>query len=147
MDPRADHKAERLALAAYLEEHKLKQTRQREVILDAFLDCRGHVSGEQLYQSIREAHPNVGYTTVYRTLKLFVDAGLAQERHFDDGVARYEIERAHHDHLVCTRCGKIIEFECALIEKRQREIAAEHGFKVERHRHELYGLCKSCRDD
>ena len=142
-----DHEVERSTLAAYLEEHNLKQTKQRDVILEAFLELGGHVTSEELYQKIRESHPNIGYTTVYRTLKLLVDAGLAQERHFDDGIARYEIEHEHHDHLVCTVCGKIIEFECPVIEKRQREIAAQHRFKVERHRHELYGRCKSCRDD
>ena len=75
------------------------------------------------------------------------DAGLATERHFDDGVTRYEIEHEHHDHLVCTRCGKIIEFECQMIEATQEKIAAKYGFRVLRHRHELYGHCKDCRDD
>lgn len=141
------HEAEREALARYLEDHSLKRTKQREVILDVFLNADGHVSSEDLYQKIRDVNPRIGYTTVYRTMKLLVDAGLAEERHFDDGVARYEVEHEHHDHLVCTSCGKIIEFESGLIERTQREIADKHGFLVMRHRHELYGLCSSCRDD
>ncbi len=141
------HEVERDALARYLENHHLKRTRQRDVILDAFLAAKGHVSSEDLYQSIRKKNPRIGYTTVYRTMKLFVEAGLAEERHFDDGVARYEVEQEHHDHLVCTKCGRIVEFESDLIEKTQTEIAAKYGFRVLRHRHELYGHCSNCRDD
>lgn len=141
------HEVEREALARYLEAHNLKRTRQRDVILDAFLAAKGHVSSEDLYQTIRKKNPRIGYTTVYRTMKLFVEAGLAEERHFDDGVARYEVEQDHHDHLVCTQCGKIVEFESDLIEKTQTEIAAKYGFRIVRHRHELYGHCSTCRDD
>ncbi len=138
---------EQKALARFLESNSLKHTKQREAILDAFLEAGGHVTGEDLYQSIRERYPHIGYTTVYRSLKLFVDAGLAEERHFDDGVTRYEIEHEHHDHLVCTRCGKILEFESAEIERAQKEIADNLGFTVLRHRHELYGYCSACRED
>ncbi len=139
------HEVERKALAAYLEEHNLKHTRQRDAILEVFLEAKGHVTAEDLYAAIRVDNPRIGYTTVYRTLKLLVDAGLAQERNFDDGVTRYEVEHEHHDHLVCTRCGKIVEFECEMIEKAQLEIAASYGFKVLRHRHELYGHCPDCQ--
>jgi Fur family ferric uptake transcriptional regulator len=138
------HEAERAALSAYLEEKNLKHTKQRDVILDAFLDARGHATSEELYRLVREVNSNIGYTTVYRTLKLLVDAGIAQERHFDDGIARYEIEHDHHDHLVCLECGKIAEFESPLIEATQEQIAAEHNFTLKRHRHELYGYCAHC---
>ncbi len=141
------HEVEREALARYLEQHNLKHTKQRDMILDTFLEAKGHVTSDQLYQSVRAEHPNIGYTTVYRTMKLLCDAGLAEEHHFEDGVTRYEIEHEHHDHLVCTRCGKIIEFECRSIEATQDRIAGEHGFVVLRHRHELYGHCSECRDD
>ena len=139
------HEIEKAALASYLEEHNLKHTRQRDLILDAFLDATGHITSEQLHQSIKERDPSIGYTTVYRTLKLLVDAGLAQERNFDDGITRYEIEHEHHDHLVCTKCGRIDEFECAMIEKTQTEIAETYGFQLLRHRHELYGICPECQ--
>ena len=141
------HEVERRTLARYLEEHNLKHTKQREAILDTFLQAKGHVTGEQLYQAVRNAHSNIGFTTVYRTMKLLCDAGLANERHFDDGITRYEIEHEHHDHLVCTKCGKIIEFECQMIETTQMEIAERYEFRVLRHRHELYGHCADCRDD
>lgn len=141
------HEVERQALARYLEDHNLKQTKQREAILDVFLGASGHVTSEDLFQRVRDSHPSIGYTTVYRTLKLLCDAGLAMERHFEDGVTRYEIEHEHHDHLVCTKCGKIVEFECQMIETAQNEIADRYGFRVLRHRHELYGHCANCRTD
>jgi Fur family ferric uptake transcriptional regulator len=140
------HEAELKALATYLEQNHLKQTRQRELILKAFLDSKRHVTSEELYQSVRADHPNVGYTTVYRTMKLLVEAGLATERNFDDGITRYEIEQEHHDHMVCIKCGKIQEFESEMIEDTQRRIAKEHGFQILRHRHELYGHCAACQE-
>jgi Fur family ferric uptake transcriptional regulator len=139
------HEVERAALARYLEEHNLKHTKQRDIILDAFLEAEKHVTSEELYQRVREVQPNIGYTTVYRTMKLLCEAGLAEERHFDDGVTRYEIEHEHHDHLVCVRCGRIIEFECQMIEATQDQIAAQYNFRVLRHRHELYGHCEDCQ--
>lgn len=138
------HEVEMRALAEYLEQHSLKHTKQRELVLSTFLEAKRHVSSEDLYKVVREAHPNVGYTTVYRTMKLLVEAGLATERHFDDGITRYEIEQEHHDHLVCIRCGKIQEFECDMIEQAQREIAVRYDFRILRHRHELYGHCSDC---
>ncbi len=139
------NEVEQKALASYLEDHHLKHTKQREAILDVFLEVKGHITAEALFQSVREQHQSVGFTTVYRTMKLLCDAGLAIERHFDDGVARYEIEHEHHDHLVCTRCGKIVEFECAMIEQAQDEIGKRYGFRLLRHRHELYGHCPDCQ--
>jgi Fur family ferric uptake transcriptional regulator len=139
------NEVEQKALASYLEDHNLKHTKQREAILDVFLEVKGHITAEELFNRVRELHPSIGFTTVYRTMKLLCDAGLAIERHFDDGVARYEIEHEHHDHLVCTRCGKIVEFECAMIERAQEEIGKRYGFRLLRHRHELYGHCPDCQ--
>ena len=141
------HEIERKALARYLDEHKLKNTKQRDAIVDEFLEIRGHITSEDLHARVRKNHPGIGYTTVYRTLKLLCDAGLASAQHFDDGITRYEVKHEHHDHLVCVRCGRIVEFECSMIESAQDEIADRYGFRVLRHRHELYGHCARCRDD
>ena len=141
------HEVELKALASYLEKNNLKHTKQRELILTTFLEAKRHVTSEDLYQRVRDQHPTIGYTTVYRTMKLLAEAGLATERHFDDGITRYEIEQEHHDHLVCTQCGKIVEFESEVIEDAQDEIAQKYGFEILRHRHELYGLCRDCRPD
>jgi Fur family ferric uptake transcriptional regulator len=141
------HEVEMKALGLYLEQNHLKHTKQRELILSTFLEAKRHVTSEDLYQAVREHHSNIGYTTVYRTMKLLVEAGLATERRFDDGITRYEIEQEHHDHLVCIKCGRIQEFECEMIEDTQNEIAARHEFQILRHRHELYGHCRDCRED
>ncbi len=141
------HELERKALAQYLEDHSLKHTKQREAILEVFLEVEGHITGDDLHRRVQQRHPGIGYTTVYRTMKLLCDAGLASERHFDDGVTRYEVEHEHHDHLVCVRCGKIVEFECSMIESAQDDIVERYGFRLLRHRHELYGHCPGCRDD
>jgi Fur family ferric uptake transcriptional regulator len=140
------HEVEREALARYLDDHNLKRTRQREAILEVFLETTGHITSDDLYQRVRDRHANIGYTTVYRTMKIFCEAGLAIERNFEDGITRYEIPHEHHDHLVCVRCGRIVEFECAMIESAQDRIAAEYGFRLLRHRHELYGHCPACRE-
>lgn len=140
-------KAKKKIFHEFITRRGLKSTRQRDVILDAFLSSERHMSIEELYLKLRTKHPNIGYATVYRTLKLFAEAGIANEIHFGDGQTRYEHvnEGEHHDHLVCTRCGAITEFENETIEKLQAEIAASHGFIIETHKLELYGQCAKCR--
>ncbi len=125
----------------------LKSTRQRDIILDTFLSSERHMSIEELYLKLRAKNPNIGYATVYRSLKLFAEAGIANEIRFGDGQTRYEhvSEGEHHDHLVCTRCGAITEFENESIEKLQAEVAAGYGFQIETHKLELYGVCAKCR--
>ena len=126
----------------YVQDRRLNVTAQREAIVEQFLRTRDHVSIDELLTKVRKRHPRVGYATVYRTLKLLVDSGLAVERQFGDGQARYEVVGDHHDHLICVKCGLILEFEDDEIERLQERIAARlGGFTVLRHRHELYGLC------
>ena len=131
----------------YLQSKGLKSTSQREIILAEFLRSEEHPSTEELYLRVRKKHPQIGYATVHRTLKLFADCGIASVRNFGDGTTRYESVAAdeHHDHLVCQSCGLIIEFEDDRIEKLQKQVASSHDFKVLDHRLELYGLCSKCR--
>jgi len=131
----------------YIVRQGMKSTQQREIILDYFLSSNKHLSIEELYRKVRAKHPNIGYATVCRTLKLFAGSGIAREIHIGDGQARYEhiAVGEHHDHLVCTRCGKIAEFENETIESLQEKIADSYGFIIENHKLELYGLCKECR--
>jgi Fur family ferric uptake transcriptional regulator len=100
-----------------------------------------------LYLKVKKCNPGIGQATVYRTLKLFAEAGLAREVLLHDGQTRYEhvVAGEHHDHLVCTGCNAIIEFENETIEKLQDEIAARHGFMIRNHKLEIYGLCANCR--
>ena len=131
---------------AYLEAHRLNTTTQREAIVDQFLKTQEHISIEELLARVRKRHAKVGYATVYRTLKLLVDSGLAIERQFGDGQARFEVVGEHHDHLICAKCGLILEFEDDEIERLQERIAQRlGGFSVIRHRHELYALCPKAR--
>jgi len=133
-------------LRDYLAGQGLRSTSQRDVILTIFVRAGRHVSAEELYVRVKKAHPGIGYATVYRTLKLLAEAGLAEERRFDDGFTRFEYRAAndHHDHLICTQCGAILEFENERIEALQQDIARKKGFKVQSHKLELYGQCASC---
>jgi Fur family transcriptional regulator, ferric uptake regulator len=125
----------------------LRSTRQRDIILDIFLSTHQHVSVEELYLKVKASNPGIGQATVYRTLKLFTEAGLAREILLHDGQTRYEhiVVGEHHDHLVCTGCNAIIEFENETIEKLQKDIATLHGFLIRSHKLEIYGLCANCR--
>jgi Fur family transcriptional regulator, ferric uptake regulator len=124
----------------------LRSTRQRDIILDVFLATHEHLSVEELYLKVKASHPGIGQATVYRTLKLFVEAGLAREMMLGDGQTRYEHQLAgeHHDHLVCTRCNAVIEFEDETIERLQQEIAKRHGFTLVSHKMQLCGICPAC---
>ena len=136
---------EREVLATYLARHRLKRSAQREVILDAFLKAGRHVSVEDLLRLVRRKRPDVGRTTIYRTLKLFQKAGLASELTFG-GEARFEPQwkRDHHDHFICTSCGTIFEFQSPEIERLQDTIARDIGFEIEGHRHHIFGRCREC---
>ena len=140
------HPAHRDALEEHLARYGLKWTRQREAILEIFLRTKGHFTAEEVHARVARLNAKIGYSTVYRTLRLFVQAKVASERHFRDGLTRYEVRQAHHDHLVCVQCGKILEFERADIEALQEEVAAQHGFTLQSHRHELYGTCRNCSE-
>ncbi len=136
------------ALGAYLASRGLKHSRQRERIAEIFFGLEGHVSVEELLAHARREDSRVSPATVYRTMKLLAEGGLATAREFGDGQTRYEVAagRAHHDHLICTRCGEIVEFANEQIESLQQAVARRHGFEVEHHRLELYGRCARCRE-
>ena len=131
----------------YLKSKSLKQTSHRKFILEIFLAGEGHRSVEEIYRRVREEDPRIGYTTVYRTMKLLGDAGLARELDLADGLTRYEhlYNHKHHDHLVCTDCGTSIEFFNEEIEKMQDAASTRLGFKVLDHKLQIYGLCSDCR--
>lgn len=138
----------RQVLKAYITRHGLKTSRQRELIAEVFFQARGHLSIDELLERVRRLDAGVGQATVYRTMKLLTQCGLAASRHFGDGHTRYEPvddHEEHHDHLICTSCGKIVEFHNDQIESLQTRIAEQHGFVVTHHKMELYGLCAECR--
>jgi len=130
----------------YLRRQNLRLTTQRQVIANVFLKYKGHVSSEELYDKVKKTDSSIGYTTVYRTLKLLNEAGLATSKSFGDGYVRFEsaVQKEHHDHLICTECGKIVEFVNNQIESLQEAIAERHGFRVTNHTLDIYGLCRDC---
>jgi len=138
---------EEKVLEEYISRNNLKITRQRRSVLKAFLDCENHVSAEELYNTVTETQSKIGLATVYRTLALLIRSGLASEMDFGDGQKRYEhrYKHKHHDHMICTECGKIIEFTNPIIEKLQDEIAAQNGFTITSHKLDLFGNCSDCK--
>lgn len=131
----------------HLKRAGFKRTAQRELILDVFLRTEGHSSAEDLYQLVKAEDPNVGFTTVYRTLKLLAECGLAREERLGDGRTRYEhkYNHQHHDHLICTDCGDLIEFYSEVIENKQDEIAHKFKFKPTHHSLRIFGICHKCQ--
>ncbi len=132
--------------ADFLARSGLKTTRQRERIVRAFFAAGRHVSAEELYHQIRSQDANLGLVTVYRTLKLLRRAGLATERKFGDAYVRFDPNPADwtHHHLICTRCGKIQEFEDPTLRALGGKVARTRGFSVTEQRLELYGVCRDC---
>lgn len=136
---------EKEVFAAYLARNRLKRSEQREVILDTFLRSARHLSVDDLLQLVQRRRPEVGRTTVYRTLKLLESAGLAQELNLQGHTFfEKEYKRQHHDHFICNSCSEIIEFSSPEIERLQDEVAADIGFVIQGHRHQIYGLCSRC---
>jgi Fur family ferric uptake transcriptional regulator len=134
-------------LATWIASRGLKATRQRDLIVDTFFSTEGHLSVDELLEKAKARDATLGAATVYRTMKILTDAGLASARHFEGGQTRYEaaLDRHHHDHLICTSCGSIVEFENERIEELQDRVASEHDFSITHHKLEMYGLCKDCR--
>lgn len=133
-------------LASYMASKGLRSTEQRRLIIETFFASPSHVTIEEMRSLVRATDPRVGYATVYRTLKLLAESGVASERQFGDGLTRYELADgdAHHDHLICVECHGITEFEEPRIEKLQDEVASRHGFEVRSHKLEMYGVCAAC---
>ena len=125
----------------------LKRTAQRDLIVDVFLNTEDHLSSEEMSRLVRAKDPSIGQTTVYRTLKLLTEAGLAREVRFGDGLTRYERNHKfpHHDHMICTECGSNIEFFSAELRAIQEAIAARHHFKTTQHSLRIFGVCADCQ--
>jgi Fur family ferric uptake transcriptional regulator len=124
----------------------LKATLPRLKILEIFQSGeQRHMTAEDVYRVLLNHHSDIGLATVYRVLTQFEQAGILERSHFESGKAVYELnEGTHHDHLVCTSCGKVEEFYDAEIERRQQMIAKDKGWILQDHAMSLYGLCGDC---
>lgn len=135
-------------LGEHLSRLGLKHSAQRETILRVFLATHDHLSTEELHGLVKRHDPAIGYTTVYRTLKLFTQCGLATAVEFHDGIARYEqcLNRRNHHHMVCTVCGDSVEFFSPEVEAVERSIAKKFHYTATRHNFQIYGTCDACRE-
>lgn len=134
-------------LAKVLEQHGLKWTTERRGIVQAVARMDGHFTADDLATFLRKAGVSASRATVFRVLPLLVEAGIVQPMMLRGEVRRYErvCADSHHDHLVCTSCGRIVEFEFDAFEILQREVASRYGFSLQGHVHELFGVCEDCR--
>lgn len=133
----------------YLKAHDLKNTNQRNLVVEKFLAMDKHVDVESLHNVLKEEGHNVGLATIYRTMNLLKSAGLVIQHSFSEAKAVFEVSypHTHHDHLVCLICGKVEEFVNEEIEKIQDNIAHKMGFKLLDHRLDLFGYCTDCQTD
>jgi len=131
----------------YLATRALRLTAARRAIVEAALAHAGHFPIDELVEDVRRRGIEGSKATVYRSLPLLLDAGILQEAVITGETKSYEVSagREHHDHLVCRRCGKVVEFEFDAFEILEREIAARHGFRLEGHHHQLTGSCAECQ--
>lgn len=127
----------------------LKVTLPRMKILEILeTSSKRHLSAEDIYKVLLDAGEEIGLATIYRVLTQFEGAGLVLRHHFETGQAVFELQRGkHHDHLICVKCGKIVEFVDESIESKQREIAKKNGFEISDHSLIIYGICnnENCR--
>ncbi len=131
----------------YLREHSLPVTTQREQVAEVVLAAVGHLSVEDIEQQLRQRNLHIGKATVYRTLDILARSGMITERDFGEGFRRYERVpgHPHHEHLICVRCGKVIEFTNDRLERLKALVADEYGFQHHHHRLEIYGVCRECQ--
>jgi Fur family ferric uptake transcriptional regulator len=130
----------------YVQSRGLKQSGQRKDILLTFLKTEKHLTADELYRLVKKRNSSIGTATVYRTLKLLRESGLCREFRLDDGTIRYEhlYNHEHHDHLICSKCGSLVEVLDPEIEKLQDKLAKAHGFTISSHKMEIYGICRKC---
>lgn len=134
-------------LHQHLKKVGLKHTAQRDTILRTFLETREHLSTNELHRLVQKRDARIGFTTVYRTLKLLADCGLASVVAFHDGIARFEHQynRRSHHHMICTECGSSVEFFSPEIERLEQEIGRKHHYETTAHSFQIYGICEECR--
>jgi len=133
---------------AFLQAHGMRKTQEREAILGVLSRYEGHFRPEEVALDLKRVGSNISVVTVYRNLPVFVEAGILRRTCLSGRETRYEIiwERDHHDHLICTDCGKVVEFHYEAIEVLQDVVASQYGFTIRRHHLELVGLCSSCAE-
>ena len=138
---------ERSIFLEHIQRSGLRKTSQRDLIMETFLSTEEHLTIEDLHRLVQRRDPSVGHTTVYRTLKLLTEAGLAREVRFGENKTYFEHhhDHDHHDHMICTACGRVLEFFSEAIENLQDEMAEQFGFLPTHHSLRMWGLCSDCQ--
>ncbi len=133
---------------AFLRSKDLKLTTGREAILRQALKTKGHFDSEGIFQSLKKQKSGISRDAVFRNIPLLLEAGLIQKS-VGQGKGEYyeaiEAKHGHHDHMICTECGKVIEFFSKELEKKQAEVCKAYGFEMTFHDHRIFGHCKECR--
>lgn len=137
------------SLKKKIREHKYKFTIQRQIILQAFLDSKeNHMSAEDVYEIVSKTNPEIGLATIYRSLELFTTLDLLKQLDFGNGRNRYELKGQNltnsHHHLICSSCGKVVEFNYDFISELSEKIKKERGFIITDYQLKFYGYCKEC---
>lgn len=140
-----DHKEELEQVERHLRKRGFRWTAQRQLIIEAAFGTHEHFSADELLDMCRERDKGVSRATVYRTLGVLEEEGFVEGLDTGDGTRKFEhvLGHEHHDHMICTVCGRIIEFVDDTIERLQESIAARHGFSIENHELRLFGRCMS----
>ena len=133
----------------YIEEKGMRHTKQREAIVDAFFSAGRHITAEELFNAVKGKNPEIGYATVQRNLNLLCESGLTEEIKIGKQKTRYEQKYGsrHHDHLICIKCGRLIEVNDEKIEKLQDKLAKANDFIPIKHKLEIYGICGDCKSN
>jgi len=141
------HSEERRVFTEFLKKKGLKTTRERTALFDEIFSAHRHFDAEDLVIRMRERGTKISRATIYRTLEILHGCGLVGRVRLNEEKYRYErLKRGeHHDHLVCTSCGKVVEFVDRAIEKRQDAVCRAHDFRATAHSHQIWGLCGACR--
>ena len=131
-----------------LKDEELRLTSQRLAILEDILGSDEHRECDDIYLSLKRKRLPVSRATIYRTLDILENVGFVRKMNIGDGRFRYEnkLPKPHHDHMICLECGRIIEFVDDEIERRQDLMCAERGFKLIRHIHQMFGICRNCQE-
>ncbi|MHC4645541.1 MAG: Fur family transcriptional regulator [Planctomycetota bacterium] len=131
----------------FIAKRGLRQTAQRQQVVAEFLSTERHVTVQDLYDLVRRKHKGIGYATVARTVRLMSESGICRQVDFGDGVQRFEHKygHEHHDHLICTKCGRFVEIYSEKLEKLQEELVRKHGYVQEHHKLDMFGVCRRCR--
>ena len=139
-------KSAKIIFSQYLKKNGMLYSKQREQILDIFLKTEKHSTINNLYDLVKKKDSQIGLATVYRTMEVICNAGLARKVDFGDGAKHYEhkYKHQHHHHLVCLKCDKIIDITSGKIEEMQRQLAKKHGFTIVRDTMKIFGICRTC---